>query len=328
MLNSPLVGAHGKFFSTQNKPKVMTSNSQKSSPQLRHIPLGSLNPNSSMGYYCPKPKESPLKTRGFSRHTQLDDGSIQLQTSMSKSNLQLNTSYGTTSMFHVKMNDFLNSNVLSAPLKNNSKPTLDTCSSPVLVQKIQKTTFDSSSARLRNVVTPILVKEKILEKWPPVPMSLQSSPNSTKTNSFLFLENKKKYRIKKVPTVNQTGKEYLYNGSSPLEDIRHNVKLQGLKKYRPNPSCKIDLKEMGELFMVKKNGQPLTKEEEIQVRLLKKKVEISKVFSLKNMDDEDKKAYYRNLLLEFHPDKCKHDPEFSVAIFHFLQSNKERFIDL
>jgi len=322
MLNSPLIGAHGKFFSTSNKPKVMTSNSQKSSPQLRHIPLSSLNPNSSTGYYCPKPKESPLKTRGFSRHSQLDDGSIQLQTSMSK----LNTSYGATSMFHVKMNDFLNSNVLSAPLKNNSKPQLDTCSSAIIVQKIQKTTFDSSSARLRNVVTPTLVKEKILEKWPP--MSLQNSPNSTKTNSFLFMENKKKYRIKKVPALNQTGKEYLYNGASPLQDIRHNVKLQGLKKYRPSPSCKIDLKEMGEIFLVKKNGQPLTKEEEIQVRLLKKKVEISKVFSLKNMDEEDKKAYYRNLLLEFHPDKCKHDTEFSVAIFHFLQSNKERFIGL
>jgi len=326
MLNSPLVGAHGAFFSTPNKPKILTSSSQKSSPQLKHIPLTSLNTNSPMGYYCPKSKESsPLKGRGLSRNAQREDTSIQLQTSMSKSNIQLNTSGGIQSMFHLKMNDYLSSNVLNSPIKNSSsKLTLETCASPITVKKVQKTAFDSSSARLRNIMTPTLPKEKIIEKWPS--MSVQNSPNNTKTNSFLFMENKKKYRITKVPALNQVGKEFLNSGNSALEEIKQNVRLQGLKKYRPNPSCKIDLKEMGEIFMVKKSGQPLTREEEVQVRLLKKKVEISKVFSLKNMDDEDRKAYYRNLLLEFHPDKCKHDPEFSVAIFHFLQTNKERFI--
>jgi len=325
MFNSPLVGTHGVFFPSSNKPKVFNSSSLQSSPQLKQIPLKGLGPSSPIGYYCPKPKDSPLKGRAISRNSQLDDhSSIYIPTSPSKANLQLNTSYG-NSVFPFKMNEVMNLNIFSAVPKNRNKLTLETSSSPIGLQTVPKGAFHSnSSARLRNVVTSTLPKEKILEKWPP--MSLQNSPNTTMTTSFLFMENKKKFQIKKVPNMNQVARENIGGGTSALEQIKRNVKLQGSKKYRPAPGSKTELKDMGEISMIKKSGEALTKEEEVQVRLLKKKVEISKVFGSKHMDEEDKKVYYRNLLLEFHPDKCKHDTEFSNAMFHFLQSNKERFL--
>ncbi len=326
MLNSPLVGTHGAFFSSPNKPKVFTSSSLQSSPQFKQIPLKSLGPSSPLGYYCPKPKDhSPLKGRAMSRNSQLDEhSSIYIPTSPSKTNLQLNTSYGNSGN-PFKLNEIVNLNIFNAAPKNRIKLSLETSSSAVGLQKVPKGVFNSnSSARLRNVVTPTLPKERILEKWPPI--SLQNSPNTTMTNSFLFMENKKKFQIKKVPNMNQVARENIGGGTSALEQIKRNVKLQGLKKYRPTPGSKTELKDMGEILIIKKSGEALTKEEEVQVRLLRKKVEISKVFGSKHMDEEDKKTYYRNLLLEFHPDKCKHDTEFSNAMFHFLQCNKERFL--
>ena len=67
-------------------------------------------------------------------------------------------------------------------------------------------------------------------------------------------------------------------------------------------------------------------EEERQVRLIKKKVEKSNIFNSRVINDDEKKMNFRQLILEFHPDKTRHENQFATGIFYFLQNNKDRFL--
>lgn len=72
----------------------------------------------------------------------------------------------------------------------------------------------------------------------------------------------------------------------------------------------------------------VTKEDEIKIAILKKKIAINTMLGVElKADNEEKKAIYKNLLLEYHPDKRKHEKEVSEEIFNYLLSNRNLFID-
>ena len=73
----------------------------------------------------------------------------------------------------------------------------------------------------------------------------------------------------------------------------------------------------------------LSKEDEQRVTVLRKKVAINAIFneeSRKSVPLEERKQTYKSLLLEFHPDKQKHDKIIAEEILTYLQSQKFTFL--
>lgn len=169
---------------------------------------------------------------------------------------------------------------------------------------------------------PFFEKRRTLEKHLALtPTKSVSSHNATYTNKFM--ENLKKYKI--VPPTRSSAQR-VNKGMAEINELKSYIKIPMLKRGNWSLNKKNELKEMAELNLIKKPGQALSVEDEIQIKLLRKKVEISNIFRSPYITDEERKAKYKQLLLEYHPDKAKHNPRFAKEMFYFLQINKSTFL--
>lgn len=171
-----------------------------------------------------------------------------------------------------------------------------------------------------------LSQAKRAELWPHL-QPLSCKPTSVDI-SGTFTETAKKYKLKSIKRVG-VSKSVALSQLSQIEEIKQYFKMPILKNLKTSSAKPHnELKEMEEINIVKKPGQSLSEEEEMKVKILKKKVEISNVFKSQYISDEEKKEHYKQLMLEFHPDKTKHHGKFAVEIFYFLQSNKNRLLNI
>ncbi len=146
---------------------------------------------------------------------------------------------------------------------------------------------------------------------------------SKKILNEMFEVNRKKYQIMK-PWEPQS--RSLITDDLELKLIKQSSKIQGHKKAMISVEAGNNLKQMEEINIRKKEGQCLTQDERKQVKLLRKKVEISNILGSKAIKDDEKKVIYRKLVKEFHPDKTKYERHFATETFLFLQNNKYRFL--
>lgn len=219
-----------------------------------------------------------------------------------------------TRSFHMRDSSF--SGFVSTMKVPNSAlmPSQDDLASPKM--KLYK-----SDAGLNSPKTPALFqKRKTIEK------SLTLIPTRSLANTSYtdkFMENFKKYKI--VSPTRSPSKGFR-KGLAEIDKLKSYVKIPSLKRPNQSPKRKEELREMEEINIVKKPGQVLSQEEEGLIKLLKKKVEISNMFRAEGISEEERRNLYKQLMLEYHPDKAKYDQRFAVEIFYFLQMNKSTFL--
>ena len=307
-----------KSIKSQQDLKPLTI--QRSTPHIKpssHVPIAK-TPSSE--YYCPLPKNLSSKQRVLTRGSVEDRPSVYLPPSFTKNTLQNLSFLNEQSKNSIRVHD--NTEMTPSNLLNSTHSKFNRFSSQNL-ERITKKDRIRSEAGISNVTSPVFtpIQVKRIEKWPI--FDKQPDSASEKTLTDFFAANKKKYKImRRTGNFNKGA-----NAKDPdIELIKQSVKITGQRRSKLGLALKDDLKEMGEINLTKKSGQPLTVEDERQVKLLRKKVEISNVFNSRALREEEKKMSYRQLILEFHPDKTRHESQFAMAIFHFLQSNKERFL--
>eukprot|EP01016_Furgasonia_blochmanni_P012566 TRINITY_DN16247_c0_g1_i1.p1 TRINITY_DN16247_c0_g1~~TRINITY_DN16247_c0_g1_i1.p1 ORF type:complete len:471 (+),score=61.46 TRINITY_DN16247_c0_g1_i1:65-1477(+) len=62
------------------------------------------------------------------------------------------------------------------------------------------------------------------------------------------------------------------------------------------------------------------------LHFVKKRQQIERLFGNESLTFDERKNVFRKLLLEFHPDKNFHEKELAENIFHYLHTNKDRFL--
>jgi len=141
-----------------------------------------------------------------------------------------------------------------------------------------------------------------------------------------ILDNHMKYTIRYEPL---RSRQQLIKESAirDLNQIKERYRIAKHKRIGlKSPSRKtMSLKNINEVNIAPKDNI-LSEEDELKVKLLKKKINISSLFSSPISTDEEKKALFKQLLLEYHPDKKKYDKRFSDEIFDFLMNNKASFL--
>lgn len=163
--------------------------------------------------------------------------------------------------------------------------------------------------------------------------SPSSSPRRLDAKSSeLYLLNRKKYMPKLEPISNPSSpsknvKEEIFNLHRIKEELK--IKRRNLKVPTHNM---INLQRMKNIQELNKEMQKATisREDEVKIGVLRRKIAINTMFGLElneNSTIEERKGIFKNLLLEYHPDKKKHDKEITQEIFNFLQVNKTLFIE-
>ena len=305
---------------TKSQQTLKTINVQRSIPRIKtssQIPLAT-TPN--LEYYCPLPLNKSPNHRASIRTSVNNRPSVYLPSSFTKGTLQNLSFLNEHSRSSIKAHD--NTDYAPSHLINPNNSNFHRFSSQNLGRLTKKALIKSENG-LSIVTTPVLTptKSKGLDKWPT--FGNQPSSATEKPLTDFFAVNKKKYKIVRTSAATTKGSQ---SKAPEIDLIKQSVKIQGRRRSKLGLTLKEDLKEMGEINLTKKPGQPLTQEEEKQVKLLRKKVEISNIFNSRVLKGDEKKANFRQLMLEFHPDKTRHEAQFAMTIFHFLQSNKERFL--
>ena len=124
------------------------------------------------------------------------------------------------------------------------------------------------------------IKLKPLEKFSPGSITQIISSDLHYAN--FFMDNAKKYKILKQGKY-QSVKTFPCNGQSAIDQIKQGAKLQGLRRIYPTSKSNEGVKGLEEICLVKKKGQTLTEKEERQVKLLRKKVEITSVLNSRKL---------------------------------------------
>jgi hypothetical protein len=154
------------------------------------------------------------------------------------------------------------------------------------------------------------------------------------TATEIYLANRKKYLPEIFPQgfnnspKPERAKEALFN----LNRIKEELKVRKSRAYAPAQDV-ITLQKLKMVQEINRESQNLNlpKETELKISILKRKIAINSMFGmqLKNKAStvEERKQMYKNLLLEFHPDKKKHDKEIAEEICNYLVISKHLFID-
>ena len=153
------------------------------------------------------------------------------------------------------------------------------------------------------------------------------APASAKGNGMtgFFKENRKKYPPKaQFFSLAQKAKECHYEDNIGL--IKSQAKQSVFKRAKISLPSRIDMKQKTrEMTAWPSNKLEMTKEDETKLNILRKKMEtFTKFNAMSNMDD--RKKLYRELTLEYHPDKSKHEKALCEEIFAFLRNNKKTFL--
>jgi len=157
------------------------------------------------------------------------------------------------------------------------------------------------------------------------PISTSHSALRGSDGKELFLNNKKKYNVKSPE--NWFHKTNGFRAKDDINFIKSQAKFQIFRKGKmPVKVFPVEhLNLIGETDLLQKNRKNWTKEDEFKVVVLKKKMEIyGKFRHIINL--EDRKNLYKQLILEYHPDKSRHKKDISEEIFTYLQSNKIKFL--
>jgi hypothetical protein len=132
----------------------------------------------------------------------------------------------------------------------------------------------------------------------------------------LFMQNKKKFSIMK-PILNplKLGGSKLLNEKMPVVDLKKMIDrhLKGSPLRKVDPP-QLNLKSVHEVNISIKKGKEITHEEQSQINVLRHKVLITKKFDQLHTPEE-KKLKYKELLVQFHPDKGKHNKLICENVF-------------
>jgi len=141
----------------------------------------------------------------------------------------------------------------------------------------------------------------------------------------IFMINKKKYKIK-APETALFSKTSGFQERKEINFIKEQAKLQVYRKNRViSPGRKMN--GIGEADILQKKRGEWTKEDEAKVDVLRRKVEIFNKFQ-PSLTLDERKNLYKQMILQYHPDKTKHKKEFAEEIFNYLQTNKSKFIPI
>ena len=173
--------------------------------------------------------------------------------------------------------------------------------------------------------------------------SLINSPRLSpkKIDFTTFVENKIKYRPKKFEFYSNRYdrlNESDFDEMVQLDHIKNEIKIRKHHHYKPN-NVSHNLKcidELNNINVIRGNNatnsnsqavvrSQLTKEEEIKVGILKKKMKISGMFRGK-LSFEERKAVLKSLELDYHPDKAKYEKQTCEDITTFLINNRQLFL--
>jgi len=166
--------------------------------------------------------------------------------------------------------------------------------------------------------------------------SLDTSPMFWRTESVLsprdpesrgiFMINKKKYKIKSPETALFSKTNGFQDKKMDINFIKEQAKLQVYRKSRMiSPDKRMN--GIGESDVLQKNRKDWTKEDEVKVDILKRKVEIFNKFQ-PSLTLDERKSLYKQMIFKYHPDKTQYKKEFAEEIFNYLQTNKSKFIPI
>ena len=202
---------------------------------------------------------------------------------------------------------------------NNLDPTLNVYFTPKIQNKHIRSSFHFESR------TPVEDAENLF----PPPYDKSHAPTPTE----IYLSNRKKF----LPQLFSQG---FTNSPKPdkNKDAVFNLRKikEALQIHRRNRGISRDEIALQKLRMVQEINRDrqkliLTKEDELKISILKRKIAINSLFGmeLKNINStvEERKQMFKNLLLEFHPDKKKHDKEIAEEMCNYLLINKQLFIE-
>lgn len=160
-----------------------------------------------------------------------------------------------------------------------------------------------------------------------IDMDNHIAPVSAKDTGMtgFFKENRKKYPTK-AQFFSLAQKTRDFHPEDNIDLIKREAKQQVFKRAKISLPNRIDAKQKTrEMAIWPPNKLEMTKEDEIKLCVLRKKMDtFTKFNAMSNM--EDRKKLFRELTLEFHPDKSKHDKAVSEEIFAFLRNNKKTFL--
>ena len=122
-------------------------------------------------------------------------------------------------------------------------------------------------------------------------------------------------------------KEEVFN----INFIKSELKLKKIR-IAPSPQRLLNLQKIKMIQEVNKEIQKpnLSPEDEVKIEILKKKIAINNIMgSLRSERPplEERKNIYKNLLLEYHPDKGNYEKEIAEDLFNYLQMSKHMFIE-
>ena len=153
----------------------------------------------------------------------------------------------------------------------------------------------------------------------------------------IYLLNKQKYMPKNSsfgypssPKKTANHDDDSFNLNRLKEELKVRVKRQNTKASTADMITKQKIKAMQEL-QAEMQKPVVSKDYETRIAILKKKIAINTMLSVEfkadNLSVEEKKTIYKNLLLEYHPDKRKYEKEVSEEILNYLLMNKNLFIE-
>ena len=109
--------------------------------------------------------------------------------------------------------------------------------------------------------------------------------------------------------------------------------MKVLSRKRTSPKLLTSLLDLKMTQEIAKESQRLSisKADAQKLEVLKTKIAINNMFTneLKSKRDslQERRILYKNLLLEYHPDKKKHSKEISEEIVDYLLNNKYAFAE-
>lgn len=157
----------------------------------------------------------------------------------------------------------------------------------------------------------------------------KSRSPSTEVTQTIFTDNMKKYRLVTVPGIKIKTSKSTASLASPkavIRDIKNLINIH-LKSPPQKRKQAVKLQAMNDINLTVSNKSEMTREDELKILAVKKKIHISNTFD-KLFEAEQKKSRYKEYLMEYHPDKGKYDKTVCDEITNFLLLNKYTFLGM